>query len=212
MFKSECLVLIFILIILAILYFNTSTVELFTYKKMTINKEENKELIANNIQRIIDTIKKYKEFDKIVKELQATITIKLTEKLQQEKTKEDKIKKRKLLETEKLKLETDNSSYKRDKKQYSDDIVLLNLDIQKLERNISRNITEQDRITEEKEQIKSVTSADILFKYLLAKSVSSDTVEGFDTTRRFGRPERPERPERFGRPERPERPERFGRP
>ena len=70
MFKSECLILIFILVILAILYFNSSTVELFTSKKITINKEENKELIANNIQRVIDTIEKYKELEGIVKDLE----------------------------------------------------------------------------------------------------------------------------------------------
>ena len=67
MFKSECLVLIFILVILAILYFNTYTVELFTSKKITINKEENKQLIADNLQRIIDTIEEYKKLDGIVK-------------------------------------------------------------------------------------------------------------------------------------------------
>jgi hypothetical protein len=181
MFKSECLVLIFILVILAILYFNTYTVELFTFKKITTTKEKNTQLIVDNLQRIIDTIEDYKELDRIVKDLQATITIKLTEKLQQEKKMEKKMEKKKLLETEKLKLETENSSYRKNRKQYSDDIVLLNLDIQKLERDISRNITEQDRITEEKEQIKSVTSADIWFKYLLAKSVSSDTAERSDT-------------------------------
>ena len=175
MFK--CLVLIFILVILAILCFNTSTVELFTSRKMTINKEENKELIADNIQRIIDTIENYKEFDKVVKDLQARIESKLTEKLKKTTTMSGEITSKKLLETEKRKLETENSKYKKDRKQHKDDIVVLNLDVTKLERNISKNNLEKDRITKEKEEIKLVTTDDVWLKYLLAKSGSTDTTD-----------------------------------
>lgn len=177
MFKSECLVLIFILVILAILYFNTYTVELFTSKKITINKEENKELIANNIQRIIDTIEKYKEFDKIVKDIQGKITNKLSEKLKKTTTMQGEITTKSLLETEKLKLETDNSSYKRDRKKHTDDRVVLNLDVEELNTNISKNKIEQDRITKEKEEIKAVSTDDVWLKYLLLKSGSTDTTD-----------------------------------
>ena len=177
MFKSECLILIFILVILAILYFNTYTVELFTSKKITINKEENKELIANNIQRIIDTIEKYKEFDKIVKDIQGKITNKLSEKLKKTTTMQGEITTKSLLETEKLKLETDNSSYKRDRKKHIDDRVVLNLDVEELKRDISKNKKEQERITKEKEEIKLVTTDDVWLKYLLAKSGSTDTTD-----------------------------------
>lgn len=181
MFKSECLVLIFILVILAILYFNTYTVELFTSRKMTINKEENKELIADNIKRIIDTIENYKEFDKVVKDLQARITTKSTEKLKKTTTMQGEIATKTLLETEKLKLETDNSKYRKDRKKHSDDIVVLNLDIQKLEGDIRKNNLEKDRITKEKEEIKLVTTDDVWLKYLLAKSSSTDTTETTET-------------------------------
>ena len=160
MFKSECLVLIFILVILAILYFNTSTVELFTSKKITINKEENKQLIVDNLQRIIDTIEKYKEFDKIVKELQDRITTKSTEKLKKNTTMQGEIATKSLLETEKTELENENSSYIRDRKKHNEDRVLLRLDVEKLANNIIENKREQDRITEEKEEIKSVTTDD----------------------------------------------------
>ena len=177
MFKSECLVLIFILVILAILYFNTYTVELFTSKKITINKEENKELIANNIQRIIDTIEKYKEFDKIVKNIQAKITNKLSEKIKKTTTMQGEITTKSLLETEKLKLETENSSYKKDRNQHRDDRVVLNLDVEKLKGDISKNKKDQDRITKEKEEIKLVTTDDVWLKYLLAKSGSTDTTD-----------------------------------
>ena len=182
MFKSECLVLIFILVILAILYFNTYTVELFTSKKITINKEENKELIANNIQRIIDTIEKYKEFDKIVKNIQAKITNKLSEKIKKTTTMQGEITTKSLLETEKLKLETENSSYKKDRNQHRDDRVVLNLDVEKLKGDISKNKKDQDRITKEKEEIKAVSTDDIWLKYLLAKSGSTDTTDTTDTT------------------------------
>lgn len=175
MFKSECLILIFILVILAILYFNTYTVELFTSNKITINKEENKELIANNLQRIIDTIEKYKEFDKIVKDLEDRINIKLTEKLKKTTTMQGYISTKRSLETEKLKLETENSSYKRDRNQHRDDIVLLKLDVEKLNTNISKNKKNQDRITKEKEEIKAISTDDIWLKYLLLKSGSKET-------------------------------------
>ena len=175
MFKFECLILIFILVILAILYFNTYTVELFTSNKITINKEENKELIANNIQRIIDTIEKYKEFDKIVKDLEDRINIKLTEKLKKTTTMQGEIATKRSLETEKLKLETENSSYKSDKNQYRDDIVLLKLYVEKLNNNIIKNKNDQDRITKEKEEIKAVITDDIWLQYLLLKSGSKET-------------------------------------
>ena len=150
MFKSECLILIFILVILAILYFNTYTVELFTSRKITINKEENKELIVDNLQRIIDTIEKYKELDKIVKDLEDRISNKLREKLKKNTTRQGEIAANKLLETEKLKLETENSKYKIDRNQHKEDRVLLRLDVEKVERNIIKNKKEKDRITKEK--------------------------------------------------------------
>ena len=150
MFKSECLILIFILVILAILFFNTSTVELFTSKKITINKEENKQLIVDNLQRIIDTTEKYKEFDRIVKDLQARITSKSTEKLKKTTTMQGEITTKTLLETEKNELLTKNASYKRDRKQHKDDIVLLRLNVEKLKDTIIKNKNDQDRITEEK--------------------------------------------------------------
>jgi hypothetical protein len=175
MFKSECLILIFILVILAILYFNTYTVELFTFKKITINKEENKQLIADNLQRIIDTIEEYKELDRIVKDLEDSISNKLAEKLNKSTTMTGEIETKTSLETEKRKLETENARYETDKNQHNDVMVLLQLDIPKLVRDISRNITEQNRITKEKEVIKSVTSDDIWLTYLLLKSGSTDT-------------------------------------
>ena len=175
MFKSECLILIFILVILAILYFNTYTVELFTSKKITINKEENKQLIADNLQRIIDTIEEYKELDGIVKDLQTKINTKLTEKLKKTTTMTGEIETKSLLETEKLKLETDNSSYKKDRKKHTADIVVLRSDVEELNINIIKNEKEQNRITEEKEEIKLVTTDAIWLKYLLLKSGSTDT-------------------------------------
>ena len=175
MFKSECLILIFILVILAILYFNTYTVELFTFKKITINKEENKQLIADNLQRIIDTIEEYIELDRIVKDLEDRISNKLTEELQKNTTMIGEIATKKSLETEKLKLETENSSYERDRKKHNDDMVLLQLDFEKLRGNIIKNTEQQNRITKEKEVIKSVTSDDIWLKYLLVKSSTTAT-------------------------------------
>jgi hypothetical protein len=191
MFKSECLILIFILVILAILYFNSSTVELFTFKKITINKEENKKLIVDNLQRIIDTIETYKEFDTIVKDLEARINTKLSEKLKKTTTMQGHISKKGLLETEKTKLENENSSYRRDRKKHTDDRVLLRLDVEKLEENIIENKREQDRITKKKEEIKSVTTDDIWLKYLLLKSGSKDTerTEGTEGTERTERTE-----------------------
>ena len=181
MFKSECLILIFILVILAILYFNTYTVELFTSKKITINKEENKQLIADNLQRIIDTIEEYKELDRIVKALQTKINTKLTEKLKKTTTMTGEIETKKSLETEKTELLTANSSYKKDRKKHTDDRVLLRLDVEELNINIIKNKKEQNRITEEKEEIKLVTTDAIWLKYLLLKSGSTDT-EGTEGT------------------------------
>ena len=173
MFKSECLILIFILVILAILYFNTYTVELFTFKKITINKEENKQLIADNLQRIIDTIEEYKELDGIVKDLEDSISNKLAEQLKKNTTMTGEIEKKTSLETEKRKLETENASYESDKNQHTEDRVLL--DVEELNINIITNEKEQDRITEEKEEIKLVTTDAIWLKYLLLKSGSTDT-------------------------------------
>ena len=173
MFKSECLILIFILVILAILYFNTYTVELFTSKKITINKEENKQLIADNLQRIIDTIEEYKELDGIVKDLEDSISNKLAEQLKKNTTMTGEIEKKTSLETEKRKLETENASYESDKNQHTEDRVLL--DVETLQENIITNENEQNRITEEKEEIKSVTTDAIWLKYLLLKSGSTDT-------------------------------------
>ena len=81
MFKSELLILIFLLVILAILHFNTTNIELFTSKKIKITKELNKNLIINNLQRIIDTIDEYKILNEKVKKLQGDINIKTTKKL-----------------------------------------------------------------------------------------------------------------------------------
>ena len=181
MFKSECLILIFILVILAILYFNTYTVELFTSKKITINKEENKQLIADNLQRIIDTIEEYKELDRIVKALQTKINTKLTEKLKKTTTMTGEIETKKSLETEKTELLTANSSYKKDRKKHTDDRVLLRSDVEELNINIIKNEKEQNRITDEKEEIKLVTTDAIWLKYLLLKSGSTDT-EGTEGT------------------------------
>ena len=150
MFKSECLILIFILVILAILYFNTYTVELFTSKKITINKEENKQLIADNLQRIIDTIEEYKKIDGIVKDLEDSISNKSAEKLKKSTTMTGEIATKTSLETEKSKLETENASYESDKNQHTEDRVLLGLDVKKIEGNIIKNKKEKDRITEEK--------------------------------------------------------------
>lgn len=175
MFK--CLVLIFILVILAILCFNTYTVELFTSRKMTINKEENKELIADNIQRIIDTIEKYKEFDKVVKDLQARIKTKSAEKLKKNTAMSGEIATKTSLEKEKSKLETENLKYRKNRKQHKDDIVVLNSDVEQLNTNISKNKRKQDLITKEKEEIKSVTTDAIWLNYLLLKSGSTDTTE-----------------------------------
>jgi len=177
MFKSECLILIFILVILAILYFNTSTVELFTSKKITINKEENKELIVDNLQHIIDTIEEYKELDGIVKDLEDIISNKFAEKLQKNTTRQGEIATKTSLEKEKRKLETENASYKKDRKKHTEDRVLLRLDVEKIEGNISKNKRKQDRITKEKEEIKLVTTGDVWLKYLLAKSGSTETTE-----------------------------------
>ena len=82
---------------------------------------------------------------------------------------------KKSLETEKLKLETENSSYERDRKKHNDDMVLLQLDFEKLRGNIIKNTEQQNRITKEKEVIKSVTSDDIWLKYLLVKSSTTAT-------------------------------------
>jgi hypothetical protein len=181
MFKSECLILIFILVILAILYFNTYTVELFTSKKITINKEENKQLIADNLQRIIDTIEEYKELDGIVKDLEDSISNKSAEKLKKSTTMTGETATKTSLETEKTELLTANSSYKKDRKKHTADIVVLRSDVEELNINIIKNEKEQNRITEEKEEIKSVTTDAIWLKYLLLKSGSTYT-EGTERT------------------------------
>ena len=73
MFKSEILILIFLVVILAILYFNTTKEEFKTteqtYKKITIENEENYALIITNLQTIIDTITGYIVLDNNVNEL-----------------------------------------------------------------------------------------------------------------------------------------------
>ena len=181
MFKSECLILIFILVILAILYFNTYTVELFTSKKITINKEENKQLIADNLQRIIDTIEEYKKLDGIVKDLEDSISNKSAEKLKKSTTMTGETATKTSLETEKTELLTANSSYKKDRKKHTADIVVLRSDVEELNINIIKNEKEQNRITEEKEEIKLVTTDAIWLKYLLLKSGSTYT-EGTERT------------------------------
>ena len=81
MFKSELLILIFVLVILAILHFNANDIEPFISKKIKITKKINKKLIITNLQRIIDTIDEYKIIDIDVKKLQKDINNKTTNKL-----------------------------------------------------------------------------------------------------------------------------------
>lgn len=85
MFKSNLLILIFILVLFAILYFTTNNnIELFTVNNpITITDDTNKELIIENLQRVIDTIDEYVEYDD---KLKAT-TSELSEKKEEQSNK-----------------------------------------------------------------------------------------------------------------------------
>lgn len=167
MFKSELLILIFLLVILAILHFNTTNIELFTSKKIKITKELNKNLITNNLQRIIDTIDEYKILDKEVKKLQDHISTKTTNKLEKMTISQDKNKIKTDLETEKNTISLKQSDYKSLLKNTKTSIISLKNNIGNLNNTITKQKEERTNIEREKLEIKNVSSNDIWLKYLL---------------------------------------------
>lgn len=166
MFKSELLILIFLLVILAILHFNTTNIEPFTSKKIKITKEPNITLITNNLQRIIDTIDEYKILDKEVKKLQDHINIKTTNKLEKMTIRQDKNKIKTDLETEKNTISLKQLDYKSLLKNTKTSIISLKNNIGNLNNTITKQKEERTSIEREKQEIKNV-SPDIWLKYLL---------------------------------------------
>jgi hypothetical protein len=154
MFKSELLIFIFILVILAILYFNTSTTELFTFKKMTINKKENKQLIVDNLQRIIDSIKEYVIIDKNIKKLQEQINIKLNDKITKSKEIKNKSNEMNDLKRKKNIKEQENSNNIKLRFENTNKQIELNFNINVLKSNISK--LNNDIIEIKEKEIKQV--------------------------------------------------------
>tara|TARA_B110001450_G_scaffold159872_1_gene149067 strand:- start:1014 stop:2276 length:1263 start_codon:yes stop_codon:yes gene_type:complete len=167
MFKSELLILIFLLVILAILHFNTTNIELFTSKKIKITKEFNKNLITNNLQRIIYTIDEYKILDKEVKKLQDHINIKTTNKLERMTIRQDKNKIKTDLEIEKNTISLKQSDYKSLLNNTKTSIISLKNNIGNLNNTITKQKEQRTNIEREKQKIKNVSPNDIRFKYLL---------------------------------------------
>ena len=167
MFKSELLILIFLLVILAILHFNTTNIELFTSKKIKITKELNKNLIINNLQRIIDTIDEYKILNEKVKKLQGDINIKTTKKLDKMTIRQNKNKIKTDLETEKNIIILEKLDYKKLLKTTETSIIALKNNITILNNTITKQKEERTNIEREKQEIKNVSSNDIWLEYLL---------------------------------------------
>ena len=167
MFKSELLILIFLLVILAILHFNTTNIEPFTSKKIKIEKELNKNLIINNLQRIIDTIDDYKILDKEVKKLQDHIYTKRTNKLEKMTIRKDKNKIKTDLETEQNTISLKQNDYKKLLKTHNNNIITLKNNITILDNTITKQKEEQINIEKEKQEIKNITPDDIWLEYLL---------------------------------------------
>jgi len=167
MFKSELLILIFLLVILAILHFNTTNIEPFTSKKIKIEKELNKNLIINNLQRIIDTIDDYKILDKEVKKLQDHINTKITNKLEKMTIRKDKNKIKTDLETEQNTISLKQNDYKKLLKTHNNNIITLKNNITILDNTITKQKEEQINIEKEKQEIKNITPDDIWLEYLL---------------------------------------------
>jgi hypothetical protein len=167
MFKSELLILIFLLVILAILHFNTTNIELFTSKKIKITKELNKNLIINNLQRIIDTIDEYKILNEKVKKLQGDINIKTTKKLDKMTIRQNKNKIKTDLETEKNIIILEQLDYKKLLKTTETSIIALKNNITILNNTITKQKEERTNIEREKQEIKNVSSNDIWLEYLL---------------------------------------------
>lgn len=167
MFKSELLILIFLLVILAILHFNTTNIELFTSKKIKITKELNKNLIINNLQRIIDTIDEYKILNEKVKKLQGAINIKTTKKLDKMTIRQNKNKIKTDLETEKNIIILEQLDYKKLLKTTETSIIALKNNITILNNTITKQKEERTNIEREKQEIKNVSSNDIWLEYLL---------------------------------------------
>lgn len=114
MFKSNMLILIFLIVILAILYFNTTKEHFKTEntfnKKITIEKKENNKLIVNNLTNIIDTINKYIILDNNVNKLQLKINSELSLKLEKQKQYDTEIKTKNSLESEESKIKNEQST------------------------------------------------------------------------------------------------------
>ena len=167
MFKSELLILIFLLVILAILHFNTTNIEPFTSKKIEITKEPNITLITNNLQRIIDTIDEYKILNEKVKKLQGDINIKTTKKLDKMTIRQNKNKIKTDLETEKNIIILEQLDYKKLLKTTETSIIALKNNITILNNTITKQKEERTNIEREKQEIKNVSSNDIWLEYLL---------------------------------------------
>ena len=175
MFKSELLILIFLLVILAILHFNTTNIELFTSKKIKITKKPNITLITNNLQRIIDTIDDYKILNEEVKELQDHISTKTTNKLEKMTIRQDKNKIKTDLETEKNTISLEQLDYTKLLETNNDGIISLNNNIAILNNTITKQKNERTNIEREKQEIKNVSPNDIWLKYLLVLGNPTET-------------------------------------
>lgn len=141
MFKSNLLILIFILVLFAILYFNTNNnIELFTVNNpITITDDTNKELIIENLQRVIDTIDEYVEYDD---KLKAT-TSELSEKKEEQSNKNGNlttlIERKTELETEQTNKDDIYSENLETIEDYTKSIEDLNDEIRDLESQIESN-------------------------------------------------------------------------
>ena len=133
MFKSEILILIFLVVILAILYFNTTKEEFKSkeqsYKKITIENDENYTLIITNLQTIIDTISVYILLDNNVNKLQLNIDKQLALKLEKQTENDNEIKSKNSLEVEESKIKNEQSIN-------SSDIILNNSAIRNLNQEV----------------------------------------------------------------------------
>ena len=180
MFKSEILILIFLVVILAILYFNTTKEEFKTteqtYKKITIENEENYALIITNLQTIIDTITGYIVLDNNVNELQLKIDKLLALKLEKQTENDNEIQSKNSLEVEESKIKNEQSINSSDIilngstiRNLNDEIDLLNNKLKKVKPNNNINIITKN-INDLDNNIKNINNTLPLedrFKYLL---------------------------------------------
>tara|TARA_Y100000389_G_C17455312_1_gene517737 strand:+ start:204 stop:1490 length:1287 start_codon:yes stop_codon:yes gene_type:complete len=152
MFKSNLLILIFIFVLFAILYFTTNNnIELFTVNNpITITDDTNKELIIKNLQRVIDTIYEYIKYDIDVNELISELSEKIEENTNKNGNLVSLSKEHEMLETEKTIKDPINSENLETIKDYNISIQELEFDIKTLESQIKSN----EKLLIQKEQAK----------------------------------------------------------